>query len=286
MKTVRLIAFWAVLAAAAGGLLRAEDGAVEKAPEFRGVLADGAGKTFGLFVPATGQTGWATVGQTLGGWKLKEYRAADDTLVLTKDGREEILHLSESVIAGYHKGSQADAAALVKAMKLRERIDKEISKNMTDTLKQLLAGAGLANPTPEQLSEFQKIFAGIFDPARMADKMAETMGEVYTEEELKAQTGFYASDAGQAVLDQMGLSFSKKGDEVPAALKEFYATPLGASVKAKETRLNEQMQKTLRPWAQGVMQQMASAAREYAKAQGAPAGPGVPASTAARATTP
>ncbi len=271
MKTIRLIYFLLVFGAVSVPVRADDVVAAEKTPELRGVLADGSGKRFGLFIPSTEQTGWATVGETVGGWKLKEYRAADDTLVLAKDGREEILHLSESVVGVYHKGSQADAAALLKAMKLDERMSKGFAKNMDRMFKQLLVRNGLANPTPEQLAEFQKKIAGIFDPAQFESKMAEAMGEVYTQEELKAQTDFYASDAGQAALDKMGPGGRTKDGEEPAALKDFYATPAGASVKAKQAQLNIQMQKTVGPWMGEVMGRTQKAAAEFAKAQGADA---------------
>jgi len=286
MKTIRLI-FMLLAPAVFGVPVRAADAApVEKAPELRGVLAEGSGKRFGLFIPSSEQTAWATVGQTVGGWKLKEYRAADDTLVLVKEGREEVLHLSESVVGTYHKGSTADAAAVLKAMKFGERMSKGFEKNRERLLRQLLVGSGLANPTPEQLAEFQKTVAKIFDPAQLEAKMAEAMGAVYTQEELKAQADFYASDGGQEALDKMGPGGRTKSGDEPAALKEFYATPAGQSVKAKQAQLNSQMQKTVGTWMGGVMKDVQTAAGEFATAQGAAPQPPASVSSDVRVTSP
>ncbi len=229
------------------------------------MLAEGVGKRFGLFLPGSEQTAWATVGQTVGGWKLKEYRAADDTLVLVKEGREEVLHLSESVVGTYHKGSTADAEALLKAMKFGELFKKGLGKIIEGMLKQLLARNGLANPTPEQLAEFQKKVAAIFDPAHLETKMAVAMSEVYTQEELKAQTEFYGSEAGQAALEKMGPGGRNNAGAEPETLKAFYATPAGQLVKAKQAQMNAQMQKTIGPWMTGVMGDVQKAASSFVK---------------------
>lgn len=177
MKTIRLVLLILLLGVVAESA-RAADAHAEKVPELRGVLSEGSEKRFGLFIPDNGQTVWATVGQTVGGWKLKEYRASDDTLLLAKEAREEVLHLSESVIGVYHKGSAADALALLKAMKFNERITKRFEENFQSKLKYLLARNGLANPTPEQLAEFQKQIARIVSPSQLEGKMAVAMGGV------------------------------------------------------------------------------------------------------------
>jgi len=268
VKNTRLI-FILLTPAIFWAAVRAADVApVEKLPELRGVLAEGAGKRFGLFIPDSGQTAWAAVGQTVGGWKLKEYRAVDDTLVLVKDGREEVLHLSESVVGVYHKGGTADAQALLKTMKFGERMAKELAKNRERMLRRLLKMSGIENPTPEQLAAFQQKIAGIFDPAQLEARMAEAMGVVYTQEELKAQADFYGSDDGQAVLDKWGLGAGFPPGQEPAAIKEFYATPTGVSVKAKQAALNTEIQKTVGPWMGGVMKKVETAANEFAKSQG------------------
>ena len=286
MKTLRLILVLLTLGAVCSPVRAADAAAVEKKPEFRGVLADESGKVFGLYVPATEQTGWVKVGQMVGGWKLKEYRAADDTLVLVKDGREEVLRLSESVIAGYHKASQTDGDALLKAMKFGDRFTKGIGKNIERMIRQLLARNGLTNPTPEQLAEFQKKIATIFDPAQLETKMAAAMSEVYTQEELKAQTEFYATDAGQAVLDKIGPGGRAKAGDEPEALKAFYATPAGQSVKAKQAQLGTQMQKTVGPWMKGLMGDVQKAANEFAKEAGADPQAAISIAPEVRVTTP
>ena len=286
MKSLRLWFVLLALGVIAGPARSADAPGGDKMPEFRGVLADGSGKVFGLYVPATEQTAWAKVGQTVGGWKLKEYRAADDTLVLAKDGREEVLRLSESVIATYHKATLTDGEALLKAMKFDERFIKGLGKNIDRMLKQLLARNGLANPTSEQLAEFQKKIEMVFDSKQLETKMAAAMSEVYTQEELKAQTEFYGSEAGQAALDKAGPGGRTKEGEEPAALKEFYATPMGQSVKAKQAQLGAQMQKTVGPWMKGMMENVQKAASEFAVSQGAAPVPAAPAVQPAKAATP
>ncbi len=97
--------------------------------------------------------------------------------------------------------------------------------------------------------------------------MAEAMGAVYTQEELKAQADFYASDGGQEALDKMGPGGRTKSGDEPAALKEFYATPAGQSVKAKQAQLNTQIEKTVGAWMGGEIDEMKKAADEFVQSQ-------------------
>lgn len=241
----------------------AEEAPVEKTPELRGVLAEGTNKRFGLFVPGSGQTGWATIGQTVGGWKLKEYRATDEVLVLAKGDREEILRLSENVVGTYHPGTVADAKALLEAVKFEQRVRQQ--DWLKDLPKVMFANHGLSNPSAEQLAEFKKAMERLFDHAKMQALTAAVMSEVYTQEELRAQAAFFASDAGQAALDQQAGGSQGPDEKEPPALKEFYTTPVGRSVKAKEALAQSQFQKTVTPWLNETMMAIDKAALKYVK---------------------
>ncbi|HSI08578.1 MAG: DUF2059 domain-containing protein [Rariglobus sp.] len=243
----------------------AEDVQAEKTPELRGVLVEGTGKRFGLFIPSSGETGWAMIGQVVGGWKLKEYRAADEVLVLAKGDREDRLRLSKSVVGTYNPGALADANALIKAMNFEQRMRQlEWMKNIS---KQMLINAGLPNPSVEQLAEFEKEIVRLFDFSKMQSLMAVVMSEVYTQEELRAQTEFYGSELGQAALDNQMRGVQALDKKEP----EFYTTPIGRSVKAKEAQSREQMDKTMTPWMKETMKAISMAALTYAKAQATPA---------------
>ncbi|HEY9250935.1 MAG TPA: hypothetical protein VIO38_17460 [Rariglobus sp.] len=128
--------------------------------------------------------------------------------------------------------------------------------------RQMLTHAGLPDPSAEQLAGFEKEITRRFDFAKMQALMEAAMSEVYTREELGAQTAFYATEVGQAALDQQA-----GGEKEPAALKEFYATPAGRGVKAKESEMEKQLQKTVTPWLSETMTAISIAASEYAKAQ-------------------
>lgn len=247
----------------AGPVCAAEEVPVEKAPELRGVLAEGNGRRFGLFIPGGGQTGWATVGQSVGGWKLKEYRAADEVLVLAKGDREEILRLSENTVGAYHAGTLADAKALLEAMKFEQRVRQQ--DWLKDLPKVMFANHGLRNPSPEQLAGFKKAMERLFDHAKMQALTAAVMSEVYTQEELRAQAAFFATDAGQATLDQKMRDSQEPGEKEPAALEAFYATPVGRGVKAKEALAESRLQKAVTPWLSETMTAIDKAAIKYAK---------------------
>lgn len=218
-----------------------------------------------MFIPASGQTGWAMVGQVLGGWKLKEYRSVDEVLVLAKGEREERLRLSENVVGTYNPGILADTKALIKAMNFEQRIRRlDWRKNLA---KQMLTNAGLPKPSTEQMAEFEKEIERLFDFEKIQTHMAVAMSEVYTQEELRAQTAFYATEAGQAVLDKQMRGLRALDEKEP----EFYATPVGRSVKAKEKQVEAQMEKTVAPYMDETMKAISMAAFEYVEAQTAPA---------------
>ncbi|HTJ78076.1 MAG TPA: hypothetical protein VL357_03695 [Rariglobus sp.] len=257
--------------------VHAEDAAPDKLPELRGMLADESGRRFGLLIPGSEQTAWVTVGQTLGGWKLKEYRAADETLVLSKDGRDEVLHLAESTIGEYHPATATDAEALLKVMKLDQRMAEMFKRGMERMAKQLLMRNGIANPTPEQVAAVQKLIGDQLQVAagQFQASMAGVMGAIYTQEDLKAQTDFYGTSSGQTALDKMFGVDGKPGQREPDELKAFYATDAGHLVQLKQPQLQAKIGAALQPVFGPMMASVQKTIADYAKQQGAVTAPAV-----------
>ena len=235
-------------------------------PELRGVIVDETGKRFGLFIPETGQTGWAAIGQSLGGWKLKEYLPSEDALLVVNEEREEKLPLSKSISGGYHPATFEGAKAVLVAMKYEQRIlNGAVFKSIT---RRSLFKAGLTEPSTEQADAFHKQVSPIFDYKKMEAIMAPVLGEFYTPEELGAQAAFYASDIGQALLDNGGV---RETEDTLKALEAFYETPVGKRVQEKEPKVNAKMRESMDPFMKEALSLIDAAAQKFVAGQTVPA---------------
>ncbi len=74
--------------------------------------------------------------------------------------------------------------------------------------------------------------------------------------------------------------------EEPAALKVFYTTPAGPSVKVKKSALDIQMQKIMWSWIGGLMKKVETVANDFAKDQGVDPRRAASVSADAKVTTP
>lgn len=176
-------------------------------PELRGVLATGKDRRFALSIPG-GDTAWVSVGGKFAGWSLTEYRAADDALVLVKDGRETLLKLSSSKIGEADvKATLADAEDVLSKMKFEQMFDKmidqqkkamvEMTRNMTGKVK----GADADDVAAFQAKVMDTMFAEMNAEAMKGD-FAKIYSEVFTKAELKGLGDFYGTAAGQAMIDK------------------------------------------------------------------------------------
>ena len=257
---------WVLAIVLAGSPLQAGEVVSATKPELRGVIVEEAGRRFGLFIPESGQTGWGVIGQSVGGWKLKEYLASEDVLLVVKEGREEKLPLSKSTPEVYHTATLADAKAVLVAMKYEQRILHGAPfKSLT---RRALFNAGLTAPSTEQAEAFHKQVAPIFDYKKMEALMMPVLSELYTREELAAQAGFYASDVGQALLNNAGV---RETEDTLRALEAFYETPLGAKVREKEPKVNTTMRKAMDPFISEAESAIAVEAQKFVAEQKASA---------------
>lgn len=177
------------------------------APELRGVLITGAERRFALSIPG-GENAWLGVGEKFAGWTLTEYRAAEDAIVLAKDGRETVLKLSSSKIGEADvKATLADAEDVLSKMKFEEMFAKileqqknamiEMTKNMTGKVK----GAEAADIAAFQAKVMDTMFAEM-NADSMKGEFARIYSEVFTKAELKGLGDFYGTAAGQAMIDK------------------------------------------------------------------------------------
>lgn len=202
MNTLRLAVLWLGLTAGA----MAADAPL---PELRGMLATGAERRFALSEPGGASTAWVTVGQQFAGWKLKAYRAADDVLVLARDGRDFELKLSSSTIGQVDaaKATLADAEELLGKMKFEEMLGKilEQQKQGMVAMTQKMTG-NVKGVDPKEMAAFQsKVMDTMFselNPEAMRGDMAKVYSEIFTKNELKGLSDFYGTEAGRAMIDK------------------------------------------------------------------------------------
>ena len=185
--------------------LRAAEPAV---PELRGMLATGADRRFALATPGDDQTAWVAVGGSFAGWKLSAYRPAEDSLVLTQDGKEVLLKLSASKVGvAVEKATLADAEAVINKMKFEEMIGKVLAQQKQATVDMMKKMMG--NPKGIDQADFAAFQGKIMDamyaamkPEEMKADFARIYSEVFTKGELQGLANFYDTPAGQATIDK------------------------------------------------------------------------------------
>lgn len=177
-------------------------------PLLRGVLLDGAGNLFCL-ADATGTATWAKIGQTHEGWKLESFDADKQVLVVSRDGATRELTLETARIKAEDiRATTAEADSLLEKMRFEEMIAKSIEmqqKAMAKSMSQM-AGKNMSDADKARMADIQekavKIMVDEMDLPGMRQDMAKAMTEIYTAEELRAQTAFYSTAAGQSSLEK------------------------------------------------------------------------------------
>lgn len=178
-------------------------------PQFRSVLIDGQASTFSL-ADATGSGRWLKLGETFEGWKLESFDAAKQTLTLSRDGTTRELGLEAGRIkVGDSKASLADADALLQKMRFEEMIEKTIKSQqeaMAKSMSGMMGGKDMPEAERARMTEFQKkmmdaMFSEMDLPGMRKD-LATVYAETFSSAELKAQSDFYSTAAGQALIDK------------------------------------------------------------------------------------
>jgi len=137
-------------------------------PELRGILFTGQDHRFALVGSGAEYSRWASLGETVEGWKLVEYSPADNALVLNRDHQQVTVRLRTSTVggAGTSTGVQATLAnadevlhkmkfeamwdriaaeqkkAIVGAMRQQATIDWKDTDNLLITVRPMVAVSG------------------------------------------------------------------------------------------------------------------------------------------------
>ena len=202
-----LLSGFALLLAAAPAARAAET----EQPVFRSVLIDGQAPLFSLS-DATGSGRWVKIGESFEGWKLESFDSAKQILSVSHEGKTIELALESGRLkdgeAAETKASLAEADALLQKMRFEEMIAKTIEAQQSAMAKSMAGMFGKDMPEDQRarMVEFQKkIMAAMFeemDLPGMRQDLAAVYAETFSSAELKAQSDFYTTPAGQAMLDK------------------------------------------------------------------------------------
>jgi len=180
-------------------------------PELRGILFTGQDHRFALVGSGAEYSRWASLGETVEGWKLVEYSPADNALVLNRDHQQVTVRLRTSTVggAGTSTGVQAtlaNADEVLHKMKFEamwDRIAAEQKKAIVGAMRQQATAefAKLGLPPDEIDALLNKmgdaVVAGL-QPDAMRQDFARIFTEVYTKDELQGMADFYDTAAGKA----------------------------------------------------------------------------------------
>jgi uncharacterized protein len=178
-------------------------------PELKGIMDLGSGQRFLVAVPGEGAGDWAKVGDTVGAWKISDYREKDRTLILTgTDGTELDLALAPGrVKEGDEKATLADAQALLQKMNfssMMTRILDQQKQAIASMMKQQMLRRGMspddAAAAAAKQGQAMDAFWQALDMNSLQNDFATVYSNVFTKDELAGIADFYDTPSGQALL--------------------------------------------------------------------------------------
>jgi hypothetical protein len=180
-------------------------------PDLRGVMDLGNGQRFLLIVPGGASESWAKLGDSVGAWKLSDYREKDRTLVLKQDDGTELDlalapdHVKEADV----QATLADAQALLRKMnfgQMMTRILEQQKLAIAQMMKQQMLRRGMSPDEAAAASAKQgqamDAFWKAIDMNSLQDDIAGVYSQVFTKDELNGIADFYDTPSGQALLDK------------------------------------------------------------------------------------
>jgi hypothetical protein len=245
MKLAQLrFAALAFVALAAFAVEPAPAPASDAPPELRGVLISGSDQRFALTLPGGARTGWAGIGESFEGWKLASYNQADGALVVKKDGQEVSIKLASSKVGTADvKATIADAEEVFRKMNFDEMLGKimdQQKKAQLNMMRQMLArNPPKAGSIEDRMAMQTKLMDVIFaelKPETMRTDLAKVYSDVFTKDEL-------------------------------AGLADFYGTPAGQALTAKQPELQQKMMEIMQPRLMAGMQKAQQLQQEFAQQQ-------------------
>jgi hypothetical protein len=190
--------------------------AAEPAPLFNAMFTMGKETRFILVSPAGEASGWVRLGDTFDGYTLKDFDPATSTLAVEHDGLVTKLALVEEAVVtdgpsaevGTH-ATLADAESMLQTMRFEELMEKMLAqqkKQSAAMIRQMTGGAAMAGVDQAEVAAFQEKvmdeMMAAMNPAQIKADMAQIYSEIFTKEELAAQSAFYTTPAGRSMVDK------------------------------------------------------------------------------------
>jgi hypothetical protein len=179
-------------------------------PELKGIMDLGSGQRFLLVVPGAGSGDWGKVGDTVGAWKISDYREKDRTLILNgADGTELDLALAAGQVKEGEdvKATLADAQALLQKMNfstMMGRILEQQKQAISAMMKQQMLRRGMspddAAAAAAKQSQAMDAFWQAVDMSSLQNEIAGVYSNVFSKDELAGIADFYDTPSGQALL--------------------------------------------------------------------------------------
>ncbi|HVZ65005.1 MAG TPA: DUF2059 domain-containing protein [Opitutaceae bacterium] len=225
--------------------------AADSVPLFNAVLSMGKTHRFVLAQPDGKASDWLNLGDTFQGYTIKAFDPATSTLDLERDGKTvQVKLVGDAATMNAPlptKATIADAQALLNKMHFEEMIAKALEgqkKAMASMVDQMAAQSGRSNVNKEDMVAFQgkmmdEIMAAM-NPSEMKDDVAKIYSDVFTKDEL-------------------------------AGLSDFYSTPAGEALTAKQGEIQQKMQALMMPRMMAAMPKIRQMAQDFAAQQKAKA---------------
>lgn len=177
-------------------------------PTFRSILIDGSAPLFSL-ADSTGGGRWTKIGESFEGWKVDSFDPATQVLTVSRGGETKELALeSGRMKEGETKATLAEADDLLQKMRFEEMIEKTIAAQQAAMAKSMggMLGKDMPEDQRQRMVEFQtKVMTAMFeemDLPGMRKDLAAVYADTFSSAELRAQSDFYSTPAGRAMIDK------------------------------------------------------------------------------------
>jgi uncharacterized protein len=193
---LRLMAVLSIIAGAAF--------AADKIPmTFSAVLTTGKERRFGVASPGGTHSSWLSLGGEFEGYKISDYDDDSQTLILQRNGQTFRLPMASGNVQPLSsKATLDDAAAVLAKMNFEQMMKKQLAATIS---KQMLAQVGAQVPA-EEFAAFQvkvtEALSAEMKPEELKNDVAKIYASVFTKEELRGMSDFYATPAGTALIDR------------------------------------------------------------------------------------
>jgi hypothetical protein len=180
-------------------------------PELQGILVTGQDHRFALVGSGGEYSRWASLGETVEGWKLVDYIPANDAIVLSRDSQQVTVRLRTSTVGETEAGrtgpaTMANADEVLHKMKFEamwDRIAVEQKKAIVGGMRQQASAEFLKMGLPQDeidalLDKMGDAVVSGLQADTMRQDFARVFTEVYTKDELRGMADFYDTAAGKA----------------------------------------------------------------------------------------